>query len=262
MLIAIPSYKRHETIQRKTLALLRREGFAAADITVFVADEEQKAVYEGYADPSYRPAFVVGQLGIHRQRRFIEQYYPKGTEILCFDDDVSAIKRPFQKGESLPSLFKKCFEIAKREECSLWGIYPSDHGLSLKNRAVKGLTYVIGACYGLISRGPEDSLDYPDPFTEDFTRSVEYWRRGWGVLRFEGMGPTTRYFLEPGGLQTQRTVEGQTEQMERFVSTYSDVAVLRRRPAKMVDVRLRRILEKTLEDPFTERRPTPEALEE
>jgi hypothetical protein len=249
--IAIPSYKRPETLQRKTLALLKREGFPAEAITVFVADEEELAIYKKAVDRFYKPAFVVGRPGIHRQRRFIEQYYPPGTKLLCFDDDISAIKRPFN-AEPLPQLFEKCFEIAQREGCRLWGIYPCDHGMSLKNRAVKGLTYVIGACFGLLIGGPEDSLDYPDPFTEDFTRSVEYFKRGWGVLRFEGLGPTTRYFKEPGGLQMFRTPETQEEQMERFALTYYEYASIRRRKGKMVDARLDRIIEAEFVKPFTE----------
>lgn len=244
--VAIPSYRRPQTLQKKTLRFLRDAGIECSRITVFsVADEVEE--YKKFFNPDFIPRIVVGEPGIHRQRSFIESYYPPGTRVLCLDDDLDAIKRPFNSELPLTTLFDKCFEVAEREGCRLWGMYPTDHGLSLKNRAVKGLTYVIGVCHGFVAG---EKIEYPDPFTEDFTRSIEYYRRGLGVLRFEGMGPTTRYFKEPGGLQCFRTPETQEAQMVAFVERWPGLSKLRKRPGKMTDVRLQRIIEKEIEDPF------------
>lgn len=248
MEIAIPSYKRSKTLQGKTLSFLRREGIPAERITVFVASEEEKKTYKTSMCYDYSPKIVVGVLGIHKQREFIQSYYPSGTRVVCMDDDVVNLKRPFNLGLKAPELFEMCFDLAEEEECRLWGFYPTDHGLSLVDRAVKGLTYIIGACYGVIA-GP-DNIQYPNPFTEDFTRSVEYYRRGYGVLRFEGVGITTRYFKEPGGLQMFRTEETQRQQMLEFVAAYPDDSKLRERDGKMTDVKLVRRIEKTIAKPL------------
>ena len=248
MWIAIPSYNLPVTLQKKTLRMLRKNLVPADKVVVFVASEEQCEEYLQYADPEWCPAFVVGRPGIHAQRSYIHNYWPAGTKVLCLDDDVSNIKRPFQAEMPLLELFERCFAIAERERCALWGIYPSDHGLSLKDRAVVGLTYIIGACYGIVAGS--DPLQYADPFTEDFTRSVEFYKRGLGVLRFEGMGPTTRYFKEPGGLQSFRTPESQEAQMVAFAEKYPADATLRKRPGKMTDVRLERKVGRTIQAPF------------
>lgn len=251
MEIAIPSYKRPHTLWRKTLRLLRKADVPAERVTVFLADAEEKASYEEVAqgeDDVWRPRFLVGVPGIHNQRRYIHTFYPEGTHLVCLDDDVSAIKSPWSEGVSLMGLFERCFEVAAQEQCRLWGLYPADNKLYLKNRAVKGLSYVIGACYGILAG--DDGIEYRWPFAEDFTRSVEYWKKGYGVLRFEGVGISTRYFKEPGGLQEFRTPEAQEAQMLEFCAAYPEDAKLRKRAGKPTDARLVRRIEKTVLAPF------------
>lgn len=245
MLVAIPSYKRAKTLRCKTLAMLQREGFDKKDVTVFVADEEERMSYQAeLAD--FCPNLVVGQLGIHHQRRFIESYYPAGTRLLCMDDDVSAMKRPFNP-LPLKEIFASCFRIAEEEGCGLWGISPTDNGLSLKDEAVVGLRYIIGACFGMVV--PSVPLDYPRPFTEDFRRSILSFKRDGKVIRFNGLGPTTRYFKEPGGLQEFRTPEGQEAQCIEFCAEFPELTTLRRREGKPTDLRLKLVTLKRIVSP-------------
>ena len=246
MLIAIPSYKRAKTLRCKTLALLRREGFGEGQITVFLADESEELSYRSELGASC-PTLVVGVPGIHHQRRFIESYYPAGTRLLCMDDDVSAIKRPFNP-IPLKDVFASCFRIAEEEGCNLWGISPTDNGLSLKNEAVVGLRYIIGACFGMTV--PSAPLDYPRPFTEDFRRTILSFQRDGKVLRFNGMGPTTRYFKEPGGLQEFRTPEGQESQCIEFCAEFPELTTLRKREGKPTDLRLKLVTVKRIVAPL------------
>ena len=248
MQIAIPSYKRPQTLQNKTLRLLRKEGFEAKDITVFLASEEERQAYQPFLMADFSPALVVGRPGIHQQRAFIESYYPLGTRVLCLDDDVSAIKRLAVYDQPLPAIFARCFEIAAREGCKLWGIYPTSHGLCLKDQAIKGLTYIIGACYGFEASEP---FEYPRPFSEDYRRSVLAYLRDGGSLRFEGMGPVTRYFKEPGGLQEFRTAASQEAQMLEFKEEFPTLCSIRKKPEKMCDLVLKRIVTRKLIAPFS-----------
>lgn len=246
MRIAIPSYKRPQTLCKKTLRYLERAGVPIEMINVFVASEEERVEYNNSFSDNYRPAIVVGVPGIHRQRAYIESYYAPGTHLVSMDDDVSSLKmlRPLP----LLEFFQRCFELADQEHCGLWGLSASSHTLSLKDEAVIGLRYCIGACFGFITGRV---LEYPDPFTEDYTRSVEYYKRGWGLIRFNGVGINTRYFKEPGGLQScNRTPEEQRAQMERLVERFPDLVRIRIREGKPVDARLVLKTERRIEQPF------------
>ena len=214
-------------------------------ITVFVASEEEKAAYEASACTDYRPKLVVGVPGINRQRRFIEEYYPVGTRVVCFDDDVTSLKMIQRR--TLLKLFESCFEIADREGCKLWGFSPTSHTLSLKDEAIVGLRYIIGAAFGFTAG---HRIDYPWACAEDFTRSVEHFKRDGRVIRFNGIGINTSYYKTPGGLQTYRTPEIQQHEMEEFVEAYSDLAKLRERTGKPTDCRLKLVTEKRLLRPL------------
>ena len=212
-----------------------------------MADAEELERYKEYLIPEYSPALVVGKPGIHKQREFIHSYYPEGTRLVCVDDDVSKIKM-IMPGVSLPSAIERMFAIAEQERCRLIGIYPTDHGLSLKDRCVRGRYYVIGSFFLMINW--HGSI-YPHPTTEDFTRSLIAYTNDGAVLRFEGLGPTTRYFAEPGGLQTYRTPEIQEREMTELVNTWPEHLVPRYKNKAYSDVRFKKDCQKVIEAPFS-----------
>jgi hypothetical protein len=247
--IAIPSYKRAETLRAKTLKMVEREGIDVP-VIIFVADESEKQIYETVC-PGHR--IVVGVLGIHKQREFMERFYPVGERVIFLDDDISSIKRiGSAKRWSLMELFRRCFAIAEKSGATLWGISPTDNGLSMKDEAVLGLRFCIGCCYGLRIQEP---LNYPNALTEDFTRSLERFLRDGKVIRFNCLGPTTRYAKEPGGLQTIRTPERQEQEMRELSEKYPDFVRLRQKSGKPMDVRLKLVVSERLREPFA---PTPE----
>lgn len=249
--IAIPSYKRTGTLKKKTLRMLKEAGFPANIITVFVADAEEKLDYYMEMPDDFRPHIVVGRPGINKQREFIHEYYRPGERVVCFDDDVSRVKTLYP-GVPLPTLLGRMFELAAAEGCRLVGVYPSDNGLSMKDRAVRGRVYCIGSMFLMFNwRGSV----YPDATTEDFTRSLLCWHDGKSVLRFEGVAPTTRYFKEAGGLQTYRTPEIQEQEMKRLVEKYPEDVVLRKKHHGYTDVRFRRLVEKIIPSPFSDSNP-------
>lgn len=244
--VAIPSYRRPETLQKKTLRLLRSVGVPPSRVTVFLADAKELAEYKKYLVPGYSPALVVGVPGIHKQREFIHSYYPEGQRLVCIDDDVSKIKS-LTPDVPLPSAIDRMFEIAEREGVRLIGIYPTDHGLSLKDRCVRGRYYVIGSFFLMINW---KNSKYPHPTTEDFTRSLIAYVNDGAVLRFEGMGPTTRYFAEPGGLQTYRTPEIQAREMTELVNEWPEHLVPRYKNKEYSDVRFKKDCQKIIPTPF------------
>jgi len=88
--ITIPSYKRVETLKKKTLALLQKYKIPSDKIYIFVADEKEKKEYtEGL--PKYYREIVVGKPGIKNIRNFMPKYFPEGKKIFYMDDDCYSL---------------------------------------------------------------------------------------------------------------------------------------------------------------------------
>ena len=82
-IIVVPSYNRVDIFKKKTLAFLKKHNIGSDKIFVFVANEEQKSVYNS---PDY--ITIVGVLGLVPQRNYICNYFPANKLIVSFDDDV------------------------------------------------------------------------------------------------------------------------------------------------------------------------------
>ena len=211
--IAIPSYKRSETLNKKTLTALKNEGFLPHQITVFVANEEERESYLRNLDPSLYGTLVVGVLGIGNQRKFILEHYPLGHPILMVDDDV----RKFKKiGEwHLPTLFQKTFDYCLREGIPAWSLYPVSNPLSMKSRIRVGLHLLVGSCFGVFATEGPDYSGCPHGVKEDYVTSFVLYQASKKLLRLEFLAVDTTYWNGKGGLQGIRT-----DDIERQASEY------------------------------------------
>ena len=243
--IAIPSYQRCSTLNTHTLRFLLASGVRSERITVFVADEEEATQYR--AGLYLGVKMVVGRPGIGAQRNFMESYYPVGSRVLFIDDDLKGIKSPWAAAP-FAEIVERCFELSSDKGCSLWGVHPNDDGRSLKDEAVVGLRFVIGACYGLTIQSVPG--EYPRQTTEDWTRTMEAFKRDGKVMRFNGIGVTTRQYAE-GGLSDYRAKIGTQEaEMVATAAAYPDLCVVRRKPGRPVDMRLRLVTSERIFSPF------------
>ena len=66
----------------KSLATLNRYNIPPSRITIFVADKEEKKLYEEAIPKGAVNDIVVGVLGMDKIRNFIADYYPKGKHIV------------------------------------------------------------------------------------------------------------------------------------------------------------------------------------
>jgi hypothetical protein len=243
--IAIPSYKRPGTLVKKTLKMLAKESVPSDLITIFLASEDEKAAYAAVCDLK----LVVGLPGINHQRRFIEEYYPVGTKVVSIDDDISQIKMLHKI--PLMDAIEKCFDFCEREGCYMWGVSPTSHTLSMKDEYIVGRRYIIASFHGMIIREPILPLS-PSPFYEDFWRTLEAYKRDGKLIRFGGISPVTRYFIEPGGLQEFRTQEAQHAAFVDFAQRFPDFCWLRVRPGRYTDAVIKRTVSGRVAKPFVE----------
>jgi hypothetical protein len=197
--IAIPSYNRAQKLRQQTLQYLEDEGIPPAMITVFVASEAEKRIYEQTLVPGSYGSLVVGVLGLHNQRNFIKDYYAEDVWILQMDDDIKKIK--FLNQRSLIALCHQMFQITEDEGARLWSIYPVNNLFFCKERVVVGKIFCIGCCFGIINK--KDVIVPSVSCVDDKWRSLYCYTKDGATVRYDGACPDTVYNTK-GGLFDHR----------------------------------------------------------
>ena len=203
--IAIPSYKRAETLRAKTLRTLAIFCFPPEIIDVFVVPEEYNNYEATLLEESYCN-LIEGVPTLAGQRVFIQDYYPPHQKILFMDDDISNFKSLVNY--PLPQQFKWLFEKLEQEHCNLFGIYPASNLFFMKDKLQKGLHYCIGSCFGIIN---QKDMSAPMDEKEDYYMTLYRYEKDGAILRYCGISPVTTYWKGTGGMNSTRTNESELE---------------------------------------------------
>jgi len=230
--IAIPSYKRENTLPKKTLQVLEKHKIDPAIVTIFVAnDEEKEKYYNSLKDTSYGSNIVVGVPGIGAVRNFIQKYYPEKTKVVNLDDDLIDIKYRVneKKLDSVHNLseqvFERGFNYCEEHGSNLWGIYAAANPYFMKKDLAVGLYYIIGSCWGNIIRHDKDLvLELDDK--EDYERTLQYYKKDGVVCRLDNITVKSNYYTEPGGMQVERTSERIHKSAENLVERFPDLCTM------------------------------------
>jgi hypothetical protein len=201
--IAIPSYKRAETLRLKTLHTLAIFGFPPEIIDVFVIPEEKER-YSHILWEDFYGNLIEGVPTLAGQRVFIQSYYPVGQKILMLDDDITNFKTIVNF--PLPRQFEWLFEKLQQEDCNLFGIYPASNLFFMKDKLQKGLHYCIGSCFGIINKR---DLAAPMDEKEDYYMTLQRYQTDGAILRYCGISPVTTYWKGVGGMNATRTDESE-----------------------------------------------------
>lgn len=200
--IAIPSYKRADQLNNKTLHTLNRFGISKDLIHVFVVEEEYQTYLETL-NANWYHKLIVGEKGVVPQREFIQHYFPERTCIVGFDDDITDIDITLTPYPTLTEFITKAFEECEQRRSYIWGVYPVYNPFfrNSKEDITDDLSYIIAAFYGFVNR-------YDDDLTlrltregnkEDVERSLLYWLKDKKTVRFNRVGFKTKYY-GTGGL--------------------------------------------------------------
>jgi hypothetical protein len=195
--IAIPSYKRANTCNNKTLKCLNTNGIDKNLINVFVIQEEYEE-YVAILNPDYYNKIIIGEKGLIQQREFIQYFYSENTKIVSLDDDIEVIDLSLTDYLSLDEFFIDAFIKCEDSNTYLWSVYPvfNEFFRKSKKECLEGLSFCIGAFYGYINRYDEDlkiSLTR-EGNKEDVERSILYWLKDSKTLRFNKIGFKTKYY--------------------------------------------------------------------
>ena len=221
--VAIPSYKRPDTLKNKTLKVLQKYKIDPKKIVVFVADKEQEKIYSEALPKGSVGKFVVGVPGIKNIRNFMPKYFPEGQYIFYMDDDIYKIYDTYSTNKSkdkstykhrelksLKDLIAQAFKLCEKSKITNWGVYPVNNPFFMKARTgdirdyvSTNLCYIIGFMTGVINNRKAEIRTIDDK--EDYERSIKYFLKDGGLLRFNNITCYTKCYKEPGGMQVERT---------------------------------------------------------
>ena len=273
--VAIPTYHRHETIYQKTLQTLLQGGVNPKQITLFVANHEEKEAYETALQehtPSYHK-IVVGKPGLTPQRIFISNHYPPDTNIFSVDDDIEGFdklpgplfpKSPHAHSQTrrksktqnktrrntnpqlvplrdLDAFLKQAFQYTRDKGLYLWGLYPTHNSFYMKPKITTDLRFIIGSAYGYINRPHAHDLEPKTPLKGDYEQSILYYRKDGGVVRFNHIAVKTKIYAKGGLEKVQERIKSSHKAAQYLLKTYPEYVRSRpKRPNGISEIALRK----------------------
>lgn len=227
--IAIPSYKRPETIQNKTLKLLAKHKIPPERVTIWVASEEEFESYDkALGDHTYGHNISIGVPTIGAQRNFIEKSYPEGTRLMMFDDDIEEVQRRKDEKTLVPiddlyeEIIKNGFTQCENVGAKTFGIYAASNAYFMKDRVYTKLCYIIASMFGVIVEH-DDNLARVTNHGEDYEYSLRQYIKHGKLCRLDNYTVKSNYYKEEGGLQTIRTKEYVYESISKIAEMFPDL---------------------------------------
>ena len=231
MKIAIPSYNRVKSLGEKTLSFLKTmNGFELADISIFVANQEQFDLYSAEY-PDYN--IIIGEKGIVNIRNFINKHYDLDEYVVCLDDDVERLNI------HSPDFFIEGEKELNESGLSLWGVNPisNSYFMSNKVRVTYNLKFSVGGMFGMINK--KFKLNSKSATKEDIEQSILHYLYSKGVVRFNHIAFKSKMFAE-GGIGNQKDRLEQNEiAVSYLLETYPTLTSLFVRKNKWKEIRLR-----------------------
>jgi hypothetical protein len=248
--VCIPSYKRAELCNEKTLSTLKQNKIQKDKIFVYVANKEEYDIYEKTLDKSLYNKLIIGKKGLVPQRQFISEEWPEGKNIVFFDDDVQSIdlKMSTFKNKTLNDFFNYAFSECKKQKSFIWGVYPVFNPFFRKGRPemTTSQNYIVGAFYGIINRPHLKSIQLTltkeNGQKEDVERTIKYFIEDGIVLRFNKIGFVTKYYGKEGGLGTfEARLKPMLEASKLLKKTYPEHGEISTKPNGMTEFRLKKL---------------------
>jgi hypothetical protein len=215
--IVIASYNRPDLITSRTLAYLKSIHYPATHILIFVASEEQKALYQSSINPDLYSQIIIGILGLNQQRNFISKYLEDNEIYISFDDDVSKIK--FLEGYSFYSFLAEALTYIKSGQVGLAGVLSNSDARKFKSGRTLHLAHIVGSFF--VCKNHKETV-LPEDFCEkeDYIRTIMYFIRYKAVLRCQYAGVETKYLLGVGGIPSDGRLEREIAGVEYLLEKY------------------------------------------
>ena len=263
--IAIPSRHRPESIWKYTLKYLTETNFPMERVTVFVSDEEDAATYS-----DCNVVIAKGTESLGDKRQFISDYYPKGTPIVSFDDDVSGVFKlritvphtgprkelttpcELDKVLSLSEYIDEAFSLCEERKIRMWGAAPVANKGFMNPRILTGLKFCMGHFFGFYAGDPIAGKD-AEP-KDDIYTSLWHYKENGGTLRYDNYCVKSKAHSGSGGNcdDMEAKLELNNSTVERIIKDFDGLAFLKLRRtndpwlARYHEIRLKNITTETI----------------
>lgn len=254
--VCIPSYKRADVCNEKTLKTLHENKIPASKIYVYVANKEEYDLYKTILDHKYYHKLIIGVKGLVPQRQFIMNQWSNGKHIVFLDDDVAKIDLSLSslfKSHNLDYFIKYAFKECIKYKSYIWGVYAVFNPFfrKTKKEVVTDLNYIVGAFYGIINRPKlkpiQLSITKENGQKEDVERTLKYFLHDGIVLRFNKIGFITKYYGKEGGLgRFEDRIKPMKDACERLEKMYGDYGSIKVRGNGMAEFVLKKIPSRTI----------------
>lgn len=203
----------------KTLGFLKRQRVDPRRVSLWTADDSEKAKYQEVLQldeywAGNHVQICVGVPGIMHQRNHIVKALPVNTYVVSLDDDLAnvfwkkdaGIKDPLVPlpDGSLEPLIFHAYALMKQYKAWIWGLATTAaknpramwmDGVSTRNGEINGFIY------GFINRHEPCLLPQVSDATEDAERSLRYFHKDRILLRYRMYCGDTKCFAFEEGLQ-------------------------------------------------------------
>jgi hypothetical protein len=225
IVVAIPTYNRYKILRDNTLKLLKQHNFNSKEfVYLFVANEEEAAKYKEVIDENDYNQIIIGVPGMKNIRNFICNYFDLDQNIFFMDDDLKSVMLGYKDNNleftNFEQIIYNGFKECKQQKLNLFGFYPVYNKYFMKNKITYDLRYIIGSCYGLINKKILVNTDDK----EDVERTLQYYVRDGGVIRYNYISFKTNYYTNKGGMQKERTIKTIREGAEYIIQEYPELA--------------------------------------
>lgn len=249
--ICIPSYKRAEICNNKTLNTLHLHDINSNNIYVYVANKEEYNTYKSVLNNNLYNKIIIGKKGLVQQREFIMKQWCEGKHIVFLDDDIEIIDLSLSnsfKKHSLDYFIKKAFEKCKELNSYIWGVYAVYNEFYRKDKKeyTTQLNYIVGAFYGIINRPKLNSIKLKITLEngqkEDVERTLKYFINDGIVLRYNRIGFKTKYYGTTGGLgRLEDRINAMMQASKKLMKEYGEYGYIKVRSNGITEFVLRKI---------------------
>jgi hypothetical protein len=204
--IACRTYARSAVFPQKTYRMLEHNGLTDR-LYIFVANKEEKALYEAALAGKPYAAIVVGRLGGAEAIRAICAHFPRGQRIVFMDDDLDRFFDFTKDGtfrsdsSALAKYLEDGFATLDQVGRGAFTFSFLKNKFWLKDKPFKEFrpATLAGNFFGTYNE-PE-MITTKFAHGDDLVRTTRYLDRDGGILVYWWAGFDTRYGKEEGGLQ-------------------------------------------------------------
>jgi len=205
--------------------------------------------YEQYREslPDFKGKIIVGKLGITNQRNFIQAYFPVGTWLMSFDDDIEGWDNSLSdrfRDHTFDQFIKDAFTDCVADGANIWSVYPVYNPFFRKKREEKTLhaTFLMGGFFGLVNRNDRISNNIFE-HKEDVVRSIEYFVKDGRVIRYNRIGCKTIMYTKLGGIGgLQSRMDGSKSVCELIAKKYPLMGSIKVRKNGMTEWKIKKVL--------------------